>query len=214
MAIGLPPFVTSAAEGIARKLARARQYALDNPRFTNSLVGGLTAQTPQDSGFWGGLQAGLGGSFGAGQRYDQMTHEQERQALRDEWQAQHQAKMDAYTEALTARAQREPQRPTPSKEFGAAPWYMDPKYENDPFAKSYRSKATRPPAGRAPKAATPPKPREAVMKRIDLINQADPANPEHRARLEAIVRNPATPEEAAAAQRKLNSTMQPHPGLP
>src|SRR3990167_2774073 len=82
MAIGLPPFVTSAAEGIARKLARARQYAQENPRFTQSLVGGLTAQAPQGAGFFGGLQAGLGGSFGAGQRYDQMAQEREQEALK------------------------------------------------------------------------------------------------------------------------------------
>src|SRR3990167_8698862 len=101
MAIGLPPFVTSAAEGIARKLARARQYAQENPRFTQSLVGGLTAQAPQGAGFFGGLQAGLGGSFGAGQRYDQMAAEQEAQALKDDWQRQHQETMDRYYGALT-----------------------------------------------------------------------------------------------------------------
>lgn len=46
-------------------------------------------------------------------------------------------------------------------------------------------------------------PRAAVANRIDIINQADVGNPEHRFRLEQIIKNPATPEEKQAALLKL-----------
>lgn len=60
---------------------------------------------------------------------------------------------------------------------------------------------TNQPKPEKPKA--PPRPREAVMRRIDLINQADVNNPEHRARLQQIIRNPATPQERDAALQRL-----------
>jgi hypothetical protein len=44
------------------------------------LASGLSA--PSQGGFWGGLSAGLGGALGGYQRFDQATHESEKEALR------------------------------------------------------------------------------------------------------------------------------------
>lgn len=88
MAIGLPPFITSAAEGIARRLARARSYIQERPELGAAIAGGLSAQAPPQEGFLGGFRAGLGGAYGGAMQQRAMQHEQERQAMRDSYEAE------------------------------------------------------------------------------------------------------------------------------
>jgi hypothetical protein len=117
-------------------------------------------------------------------------------------------------EAVRKKPPPPPKDTPPEKD--PRPWFYQPKHWNDPGAEAQRRKAEHIPTGKgptgkgpsakAPAAPKPPKQREAVMKRIDLINMADPTNPEHVKRLSQIIKNPATPEEKAAAEAKIRGT--------
>ena len=87
MAIGFPPFIRNSADAVVRQLAKARSFAQSNPRAVQGVIGGLTAPidpyTVGNEGFFSGLLRGLGGATEATQRYDFMTHQQERQRAQD-----------------------------------------------------------------------------------------------------------------------------------
>lgn len=185
MAYGYPPY----EEATRSKLMRA-------------LAGGLIglSSPPQPGGnFFSGLGQGFSRGYVAKQQADRAAmdyaiRQQEAQRRREE-------------DAMQAELMKKPPKPPPERKpdihnMTPEEWtrYLERLREESKAKGAGKGQPSQP---KPPAPAKPPKPREAVMKRIDLIRQADPNNPEHRARLQAIIANPATPEERDEALKKL-----------
>lgn len=187
MAYGEAPYAEAAAKGQARISMMHRLGQI----FAGAGAGVHAAQGAGNPFEAGAL--GFAGGFGQANAARQAAEAYAMKKIEAENQRRHQALQEQLTQAQITKLGKEP----PPKVVPIDPLLEEKRALLKAQAAAAHARAN---AHGNPKVA---KPRAAVMNRIDLINQADPNNPEHRARLQSIVANPATPEEKDAALKRL-----------
>jgi len=160
---------------------------------------------PRGANFGQSLIAGFGGAEKAYSASEQAARDYAMKQAQMEEAAKQREIQNRYTEALIKRAER-PEKPPPAPKTPTNVLDMTP----EQFELYRRRHAALRPPKAAAKEKGPPKPRAAVLKRIDAINASDPLKPGDRNILEHIVANPPTPEEKAAAQLKLSILRHPY----
>lgn len=196
MGTGYAPYQEAAIKGQARVSMMQRLGQI----FAGAGQGIAASQNAQNPFEAGAL--GFAGSFGASNAAKQAAEAYAMKKIEAE-RVNEQRQLERINIESQIKAREKPAPPAkPTKDEEAARILGRPltDVEKQKLAGVYIA----PKAG--PKPAKPPRMREAVAGRIDLINQADTTNPEHRARLQSIIANPATPEEKAAALKRLEIT--------
>lgn len=184
---GSPPYHESALKAALRLLGQNAQFAFQ----------GLGAVRP-GSNFGDAFLQSSSAASRAAQEY----------ALKQQ-QAAQQREHDRIWESQVEASKKPPPPPKPQK---VDPWNMAPdeyqrylNHQSDLAKAKAAGKPAKP--GAAPKGPKPMKLPDRVMKRIELINMADPSNPAHMERLNAIIANPGTEQEKLAAEAKIRHYM-------
>ena len=190
---GNPPYSETSFKAILRRAAAA---GLQN------LGAGLGA-VPRGANFGTAFLASMGGSSAA---YSKSQEAAQEYALKQK-SATDEADFRDYKKAhMTAQTKALEKPPPPQKKdihsMTEEEWraYLARVAEESKAKSAGRPVKTGGRGGPAPNPARVP---DRVHKRIELIGMADPSNPDHMARLQAIVQNPGSFAEKRAAEDKI-----------
>ena len=189
MAHGYAPYEESALKAALRLAGAAAQ-------------GGAAGE---GQSFIGGLGAGFGQSMKASDAARQAAMEYADKQEQRKRQAEKDALNQQFLEAEIEKMKR-PAKPEPPKKDEEAIRILGrplTEQEKQKLAGVYIAPKAPGKPGKGKAGPKPDKPRASLIKQLETIGKMDVNNPEHRIRLQALVKNPPNPEVQAAALQKL-----------